>query len=93
MQNLTGALCYRHSLFQALVHSPIFANWLLKNHQPSDCIVESGETCVACAMKRMATAYVTSKTDELTESLKIVNHVFKASMLSETSNDNWANDG
>lgn len=36
-RNFTMALCYRHSLFQALVHTPKFINWLSKYHQPQDC--------------------------------------------------------
>ena len=36
-QNFTGALCYRHSLFQALLHTPKFVHWLRDYHKPEDC--------------------------------------------------------
>lgn len=37
LDNLTGVLCYRHSLFQALLHQPKFVNWLEEYHRPELC--------------------------------------------------------
>lgn len=43
LPNLTGALCYRHSLFQALFHIPQFVHWLrdTHDHKSGDCELES----------------------------------------------------
>jgi len=37
LPNLTGALCYRHSLLQALIHTPKFVRWLNEHHKPQQC--------------------------------------------------------
>lgn len=36
-KNLTGALCYRNSLLQSLLHIPKFINWLRKSHKRGEC--------------------------------------------------------
>lgn len=37
MRNLTGSLCYRNSLLQAIIHSPKVAHWLRTFHRPEQC--------------------------------------------------------
>lgn len=55
LPNLTGALCYRISLFQALLHQPMFVNWLLDSHQPQDCVTD--EECLPCALRLLVLGY------------------------------------
>jgi hypothetical protein len=37
LRNLSGVLCYRHSVFQALLHTPKFCDWLMTCHAAKDC--------------------------------------------------------
>ena len=78
MANLTGSLCYRHSLFQALMHMPKFVNWLLLNHDTEKCLSEDSKYCVACNLRDIAIAYNT-KGDNLRGGLIIAHKSFKMS--------------
>ncbi|KAH8820518.1 hypothetical protein F5884DRAFT_866335 [Xylogone sp. PMI_703] len=57
LANLTGVLCYRHSLFQALLHQPKFVNWLDEYHRPEQCVSESREHCVSCQLRVLSKVY------------------------------------
>ncbi|RFU32698.1 hypothetical protein B7463_g3648, partial [Scytalidium lignicola] len=57
LANFTGVLCYRHSLFQALLHQPKFVNWLEEYHRPEHCVSESRERCVSCQLRVLSRVY------------------------------------
>lgn len=72
LQNLTGALCYRHSLFQGLLHTPKFVHWLVDYHKPKDCklecahyrclltclgVADNSGDCVSCNMRLLVMNY------------------------------------
>jgi len=77
MRNFTGALCYRHSLFQALLHVPMFTNWLMSHSQLEDCVESDQENCVSCVLKAVFMAYRTGSGAELDSALHLANAVFK----------------
>lgn len=56
-KNFTGALCYRHSLLQALLHTPKFVNWLFASHKFEDCCADNQLMCIACTFRDLATVY------------------------------------
>ena len=37
LRNITGAICYRLSLLQALLHQPLFVHWIQDYHRPDHC--------------------------------------------------------
>ncbi|KAI9880480.1 MAG: hypothetical protein M1830_002832 [Pleopsidium flavum] len=49
-----GPLCYRNVAVQALMHVPIFLNFLEEYHHPSDCQAKS---CLACQLRSLKRAY------------------------------------
>lgn len=57
LPNLTGALCYRSSLMQCLLHLPLFVNWLMDYVLPSHCVSDHQETCFTCLLRQLALAY------------------------------------
>lgn len=77
MANITGVLCYRNSLLQAILHSPKLINWLLLNHHADDCVEEDTDNCVACALRELAITYWGG--GKLIEDLKFTNNVFNFS--------------
>ena len=84
MKNLTGDLCYRHSLFQALLHSRKICNWLVYNHRSRDCLADDSEECVACAIRRLVIVYWGNM--DLTMELHIINKLFAKRKFSFHSN-------
>ncbi|CAG8953849.1 hypothetical protein HYFRA_00006742 [Hymenoscyphus fraxineus] len=52
LKNFTGAICYRISLVQALVHIPQFVNWLHDYHTPDNCVVDDPTNCFACVFRK-----------------------------------------
>lgn len=74
-------LCYRHSLFQALLHIPKFVNWLTEYHKEEDCCSENKAKCVACALRDLANLYWYGKTDgerkNISENLSHLNKILK----------------
>lgn len=79
LSNLTGVLCYRNSLFQALLHSPKFSNWFAKYHKTEDCVEDDPEHCVACKIRNFVQAYWTGKHEDTTKAAREINKVFKLS--------------
>lgn len=94
MKNLTGTLCYRHSLFQALLHCPKVAHWLRSFHPPQTCkfpglpgklsnfflgFVDKPANCVACQFRAVIQAYWSGKPSDLTQELRTIDKVFKTS--------------
>ena len=74
-------LCYRHSLFQALLHIPKFVNWLTEYHKFEDCCSENQARCVACALRDLANLYWYGKTDgervNISENLSHLNKILR----------------
>ncbi|PMD38982.1 cysteine proteinase [Hyaloscypha variabilis F] len=84
MPNLTGVLCYRHSLFQALIHCPQVAHWLRNYHPQEACLADKRAKCVACHLNAVIQAYWTGKSSELTKALENINKVFKMNGWSQS---------
>ena len=80
MPNLTGALCYRLSLFQSLLHQPRFVNWIIDSHQPEDCVSDSQEQCVSCSARLLTLEYWRGAQGkpELSKVLRGMNDLFKS---------------
>ncbi|PMD26537.1 cysteine proteinase [Hyaloscypha hepaticicola] len=78
MKNLTGTLCYRHSLFQALLHCPKIAHWLRSFHPPQTCFVDKATHCIACQLRSVIKAYWSGKFSDLTQELRTIDKVFRA---------------
>ncbi|KAH6670115.1 hypothetical protein B0J14DRAFT_657203 [Halenospora varia] len=57
MPNITGVLCYRIALLQALLHIPLLVNWLLDFVLPEHCVSDSSDECFACVFRKLAQAY------------------------------------
>lgn len=97
MRNFTWALCYRHSLLQALLHLPQFCQWLLKHHRPEDCkssrpfslhqslthlgVHDDKEKCLACHLRVVIEAYWTAEVKELSKVLRALDTALLASKL------------
>lgn len=62
--NFTGVLCYRHSLFQAILHIPKFVNWIQGCHPPEKCCSQVGKACVACAFYKLSSLYWWGRTED-----------------------------
>ncbi|PMD56484.1 cysteine proteinase [Hyaloscypha bicolor E] len=84
MKNLTGVLCYRHSLFQAILHCPQVAHWLRTYHSEESCIVDKQASCAACQLRTVIQTYWSGKSAELTKALENVNKVFKTNGWSQS---------
>ncbi len=85
-------LCYRHSLFQALMHIPKFINWLVEFHKVEDCCSENAATCVACALRDLASLYWYGKTNgerkNISETLSYLNKILrKRGWRTDTANE------
>jgi hypothetical protein len=52
-----NVLCYRNSLFQALLHQPKLVNWLLQSHRPQDCVSDREEECLPCCLRLVTLGY------------------------------------
>lgn len=78
LRNLTGVLCYRHSLFQALIHSPVIVNWLATHVRGMSCVEPDQEQCVPCAIKALALAYRSGDTQTLEEALRLTSKLFSS---------------
>lgn len=91
--NFTGVLCYRHSLFQAILHIPKFINWLHKCHKPENCCTMANN-CVACAFYILVEIYWYGRP---TEEYKNVSAILKRldSVLSARGwkTDDWSEQG
>lgn len=76
-----NVLCYRHSMFQAILHVPKFFNWLTEHHKVGDCCAESQARCVACALRDLANLYWYGKTNgdrkNVTETLGHLNKILR----------------
>ncbi|KAG9235006.1 hypothetical protein BJ875DRAFT_440733 [Amylocarpus encephaloides] len=59
--NFTGVLCYRISLFQALLHVPLLVTLLWQYHLPSACTAEDRTKCLACTFRSLIVAYWKAK--------------------------------
>ncbi|KAK2624355.1 hypothetical protein QTJ16_006305 [Diplocarpon rosae] len=57
MCNHTGAICYRLSLLQSLLHIPVFVNWVMDSLAHVDCLADHRLECLSCALHKLATAY------------------------------------
>ncbi|KAG0648076.1 Ubiquitin-specific-processing protease 8 [Hyphodiscus hymeniophilus] len=57
MENFTGAICYRLSLLQALIHQTLFVHFLLDLHRPEHCVSDSIAGCVACSLRLLVLEY------------------------------------
>ncbi|KAG4428141.1 hypothetical protein IFR05_016374 [Cadophora sp. M221] len=57
MNNHTGAVCYRLSCLQALLHIPVFVNWVMDTLKPADCLSDTKADCVSCCLYELATEY------------------------------------
>lgn len=57
LPNLTGALCYRIALVQALFHIPQVVNCLWDYHLPDHCLADDRNDCFACRFRSLAKAY------------------------------------
>ncbi|KAE9372167.1 cysteine proteinase [Stipitochalara longipes BDJ] len=84
MPNLTGVLCYRHSLFQALIHCPQVAHWLRTYHSQEACLADKQANCVACHFHAVIQTYWSGKSSELTKTLENINKVFKTNGWSQS---------
>ncbi|KZF20703.1 cysteine proteinase [Xylona heveae TC161] len=56
MPNDNAAMCYRRSTMQALMHVPMFVNWLEQKHQSGRCM-RGGKSCLACQLRLLKEAY------------------------------------
>lgn len=87
-----NVLCYRHSLFQALLHIPKFVNWLTDFHKVKECCSENQARCVACALRDLACLYWYGKTDgerkNISENLSHLNKILRQrGWTTDTSNE------
>lgn len=57
LPNLTGALCYRIALVQALCHIPQVVNCLWDYHLPELCLAEDRKDCFACGFRSLIKSY------------------------------------
>ena len=57
LDNFTGAICYRLSLLQVLLHLPKFVHLLQDFHRPEDCVSDDKEKCVTCCLRLLAQEY------------------------------------
>jgi len=57
MANFTGALCYRHSLLQVLLHLPKFVNWLVAYHRQENCVSDDSKKCLSCRLRVLIQEY------------------------------------
>ncbi|KAG9244592.1 hypothetical protein BJ878DRAFT_60549 [Calycina marina] len=57
MQNITGALCYRNSLLQAIFHQPKIVRWLVQTHKLESCTSDDEQKCLCCAVRGLVVAY------------------------------------
>lgn len=55
--NLTGYICYRSGGIQALLHIPVFANWIMDALKPENCVADDNENCVSCTLHRLTSEY------------------------------------
>ncbi|KAK0122151.1 hypothetical protein ONS95_010412 [Cadophora gregata] len=55
--NLTGSICYRSGGIQALLHIPAFANWVMDDLKPENCVAKEKENCVSCILHQLTTEY------------------------------------
>ncbi|TAQ85144.1 hypothetical protein B7494_g6534 [Chlorociboria aeruginascens] len=77
MTNLTGVLCYRHSLLQALLHLPMLVNWIINHLRPHLCCADSHQVCVSCALFALVQEYWCSRsTTGVTKALRHIDAVF-----------------
>lgn len=57
MTNHTGAVCYRLSLIQSLLHLPVFVNWVLDQVLSATCVADNHEACVSCCLHQLVKQY------------------------------------
>ncbi|KAL3427571.1 ubiquitin carboxyl-terminal hydrolase [Phlyctema vagabunda] len=77
LANLTGALCYRSSLIQVLLHQPKLVSWLEKFHQPHQCTAEVPGRCVTCALHQFSKVYWNGSKQELSEAYRRMHDLFR----------------
>jgi hypothetical protein len=78
LQNHTGVICYRLSLFQSLFHQPRFANWLVDYHQPERCVSDSRDGCASCCLRDLIIKYWDgTKGQGILKQLLKINSLFK----------------
>jgi hypothetical protein len=70
MKNWTYFMCYRLSLFQALMHNVLIVQLFLDFHRPEACVSDAGK-CVACSLRLLILEYWTGSRN-LNGTLKVL---------------------
>jgi hypothetical protein len=80
MSNFTGAICYRLSLLQVLLHQTPFVHWILEYHRSENCVSDSTHSCVTCVLRLLILEYWRGSEDPsgTLRVLRVMNDLFKA---------------
>lgn len=85
LRNHNGAICYRRSVYQVLINTPVFVNWIkLHGVDPQHpCPPQRSKPCLHCALRNFANAYWppgTLRRDEgaIDKALRILDKVMNA---------------
>jgi hypothetical protein len=90
--NVTGVICYRLSLLQALLHLPRFVNWLQDQHTAAQCVSNPGR-CVSCCLRSLSLEYWKGSSGGTLTVLQGMNTLFKSLGWASDSDNGHADPG